>query len=72
MFLQSHGPITAQQTTAEGSAYTTLLTDSFHSSAQVRTRWHGRTQARHSASRIRFLRTIGKCAEFHVRQALRF
>ena len=41
MFLQSRGPITAQQTTAEGSAYTTLLTDSFLSSAQVRTKWHG-------------------------------
>jgi len=41
MFLQSHGSITAQQTTAEGSAYTTLLADSFHSSAQVRTKWHG-------------------------------
>jgi hypothetical protein len=72
MFLQSHGPITAQQTTAEGSAYTTLLTDSFLSSAQIRTKWHGADPGGHSASRNRFLRYIGECAEFHARQALRF
>jgi hypothetical protein len=40
-----------------------------HRSAQSGT---GRTQARHSASRNRFLRYIGECAEFHARQALRF
>ena len=41
MFLQSHGRITAQRTTAEGPAYTTLLIDAFHSSAQAPTKWHG-------------------------------
>ncbi len=40
-----------------------------HRSAQSGT---GRTQARHSAPRIRFLRNIGECAEFHTRQAFRF
>jgi hypothetical protein len=72
MFLQSHGPITAQQTTAEGSAYTTLLTDSFLSSAQIRTKWHGADPGAPLGVPYRFLRNTGECAEFHARQAFRF